>query len=65
MIYSFYWIGNHLQAFLDPLLQVLMFMSLQSSFCVSFMAIFIAGGENINEGYGTNSNNLKEKKFAH
>lgn len=64
MIYSFCWIGKHLQAFLVPLLQVLVFMSLRSSFRVSFMAIFIAGGENINEGYGTSSNNLKEKKIA-
>lgn len=48
--------------FLVPLLQVLMVMPLQSSFSVSFIAMFTAGGENINEGYGTISNNLKEKK---
>lgn len=62
MIYSFCWIGKHFQAFLLPLRQVLMLMSPQPSFSVSFMASFIAGGKNINEGYGTGSNNFKKKK---
>lgn len=29
------------------------------------MANFIAGGKNINEGYGTGSNDLKEKNNLH
>lgn len=61
LIYSFCWIGKHFQAFLLPLWQVLVLMSPQPSFSVSFMASFIAGGKNINEGYGTGSNNLKKK----
>lgn len=61
MIYSFCWIGKHFQVFLLPLRQVLMLMSPQLSFSTGFMASFIAGGKNINEGDGTGSNNLKIK----
>lgn len=65
MIYLFCWIGNGCAGLSRPTAAgVDVYVSPVIIQC-EFNSYFIAGSENIIEGCGTDSNNLKENNFAH